>query len=136
MDEYKSIVEKMNETEKAEAARNSFNIINNSKQRSDIILGLCSGTSLYEINIKEFALINESFNDLNSFIEQSNNLDKSEKFEAGIKSFFIVNNLPSSSKEQIFTGYYASAMINDISIDQVAGKVVPGVAVERIESIW
>ena len=93
MDEYKSIVEKMNETEKAEAARNSFNIINNSKQRSDIILGLCSGTSLYEINIKEFALINESFNDLNSFIEQSNNLDKSEKFEAGIKSFFIVNNL-------------------------------------------
>ena len=136
MNHYRDLVERMGPTERENSARNSFSLINGLPERNDIILGLCAGAKLYSTDIRDFAYISEYFSDLGTFIGMADNLDKSERFEAGIKTFFIVNNLSSTNRDIIFTGFYASAMINNISIDHIADQVVPEINVGRAKSIW
>lgn len=137
MDFYRDKVASMSDSQRSAAIQSGFTAVNDlaDAQRSDVLLGICAAAAMYSTNIANMGSMSSSFNDLSSFIQTASALDDSERFEAGMKGFFLVNNFPTSQRDTIFTGFYASAYVGHIDVDLAAQAQVP-VQAGRADPVW
>lgn len=137
MNYYNDLVGQMTQQEKATAANDSFTFINGmlATQRSDVLLGLCSSANLYEFEITTLSEIN-IIADLSNFVQEAQNLDKSEQFEKGLKAFFTLNYLSVSDRDTVFKGFYASANLSGVDLDAVAAPNKGPIHAGKAEQIW
>lgn len=137
MNYYRDLVAQMTSTEKTNAAVDSFTLINglSSPQRNDVVLGICAAANLYNLNITTLSEIS-IISDLSTFVNEASSLDNSEKFEAGIKGFFTINYFPTTDRDTVFKGFYASADLSGVNIDDVAAPKTPPINAGKADPVW
>lgn len=137
MNSFEDQVQSMSSSQKTAAANAGFNKMNNmpSPQRADIILGMCAASNLYSLDISTMPEIN-NISDLSDFINEADSLDKSEKFEAGLKSFFTINYSPTTDRDEMFLGIYASASLSGVDINAVRQGPIDDVVVGPVDTVW
>lgn len=137
MNYFEEQVAAMTEAQKETAAAAGFSRMDSmpNPERRDIILGMCAASNLYSLNISEMPQI-DKIPDLSSFLSEASSLDKSEKFEAGLKSFFTINYSPTSARNEMFLGVYASASIAHVDIVIIQEGPVDDIVVGPIASVW
>ena len=137
MNYFEEQVQSMTSSQKINAAKAGFQRMNDmpNPQRRDIILGMCAASNLYSLDISEMPEIG-NITDLEQFLTEANNLDKSEKFEAGLKSFFTINYSPTAIRNEMFLGVYASADIAHVDIGIIKEGPVDDIVVGPIATVW
>jgi hypothetical protein len=141
MEFFQNQVESMSPSQKQNAATVGFSKINSmpDSQKNVIVLGLCAVADLYSIDISTMPGIN-NITDLEKYKEEAANIHHSEKFDFGLKSFFTINYSPSTDRDEMFLGMYASASIAhmDMSLikEQPVTDVSVGPVVGPVKSIW
>ncbi len=137
MDSYRDKVAAMTDAQRSAAIQNGFATVNDlpDSQRGDVLLGICAAGAMYSTDISNMSGMAAAFNDLYTFIQNAADVDERESLEAGMKGFFLVNNLASTPRDSIFTGFYASAYVGHIDVDVAAQAQVP-VQAGRADPVW
>jgi hypothetical protein len=137
MSYYNNLVAQMTQQQKETAAVDSFTFINgmSTPQRNDVLLGLCASANLYEFDITTLSQIN-IIADLDTFVQEAETLDSSEKFEKGLKAFFTLNYLNVSNRDTVFTGFYASANLTGVDLDIAAAPNKGPIYAGKADPVW
>lgn len=136
MSHYQSLVAGMSDDERTSAAQAGFDAVNNLEERDDVVLGLCAATTLYGVDISTMAETRRLAG-LSEAMDKANAMNQTEQFNTGLKSFFAVNYAPEEERDAIFTGYYASAALSDVNLEEVSALAPdPGPSVGPVKSVW